>query len=98
MQEFREAVEKLRDNIYVDDLATEEESITEVKKSKPDSISLFREGGVKLSKWHPTKTVLKTKDQCILPNWVSRSNNKEQDLTEQNYHEYFGLTKAIHLS
>ena len=45
MQEFGEAVEKLRDNIYVDDLATEGESITEVKKSKPDSISLFREGG-----------------------------------------------------
>lgn len=41
---FREAVEKLRDNIYVDDLATEEESVTEVKKSKPDSIRLFREG------------------------------------------------------
>ena len=46
-QEFREVVEKVIDDEYVNDLVTGRESINEVKKLKSDSIILFRQGGFK---------------------------------------------------
>ena len=44
-EEFREVVENVRDDTYVDDLVTGGESINEVKKLKSDSITLFQQGG-----------------------------------------------------
>ena len=41
---FREVVEKVRDDMYVDDLVTGGESINEVKELKSDSISLLGQG------------------------------------------------------
>ena len=49
-QEFREVAEKVRDDMYADDLLTGEESINEVKKLISDSIRLFWQGGFKLHK------------------------------------------------
>ena len=63
-QEFWEVVEKVRDNIYVDDLMTRGESINEVKKLKSNSISLFRERMFKLHKWRSNETRLETNDPC----------------------------------
>ena len=50
--------------MYVDDLATREESINEVKKLKSDSISLFRERRFKLHQWRSNETILETNDPC----------------------------------
>ena len=65
-QEFREVVEKAKDNKYVNDLVTGRESINDVKKLNSDSIILFRHGGLsfKLHKWHSNETILETKDPC----------------------------------
>ena len=59
-QEFRDVVEKVRDDMYVDDLVTRGESTNEVKKLKLDSITLFRQGGFKLHKWYSNETILGT--------------------------------------
>lgn len=42
-QEFQDVVKKVKNDMYVDDLVTEEESINQVKSG---SISFFREGGL----------------------------------------------------
>ena len=44
-QDFQEVVEKVRDDLIVDDLVTEGEYIKEFKKSKPDS-SVYSCNGV----------------------------------------------------
>ena len=61
-QEFREVAEKVRDDMYVDDLVTGEESITEFKKLKSDLSIYSSKGGFKLRKWHSNKTILETND------------------------------------
>ena len=58
-QEVWEVVEKVRDNMYLDDMVTGGESINEVTKWKPYSISLFR-----LHKWHSKETLSETKYYC----------------------------------
>ena len=63
-KEFREVFEKVRDDIYVDDLVTGGESINEVKKLKSDSITLFQQGGFKLHEWHSNETILETNNPC----------------------------------
>ena len=45
VQEFREAVEKVRDHMYADELVTVGENMNVVQKLKSDSIILFRQGG-----------------------------------------------------
>ena len=49
---FRELIERVKDDIYEDDLATGGESTNEVDKIKGDSVNLFQRGGFKLHKWH----------------------------------------------
>ena len=49
-QEFREVAEKVRVDMYVDDLLNGGESINEVKKLKSESVTLLRQGGFKLNK------------------------------------------------
>ena len=44
-QKFGEVVEKVRDDMYVDDLVTGGECKNEVKKLKSDSITLFWQKG-----------------------------------------------------
>ena len=41
---YLELIRKIRDDMYVNDLVTGEESLQEVEKIKPDSIELFEKG------------------------------------------------------
>ena len=47
---FRELIERVKDDMYVDDLVTGGESASEVDKIKSDSVNLFHRGGFKLLK------------------------------------------------
>ena len=84
--EFREVVEKVRDDIYVDDLVTGGGNINEVEKSKSDSISLFKQGGFKPHKWHSSEIILETNDLCNTTelNFVKQLLETKQ-LTKQKY-------------
>ena len=57
---FREVTERVKDDMYVDDLVTRGESTSEVDKIKGDSANLFPRGGFKLHKWHSNKQTLET--------------------------------------
>ena len=48
---YLELIRKIRDDMYVDDLVTERESLQEVEKIKSESIELFEKRGFKLHKW-----------------------------------------------
>ena len=50
--------------MHVDDLVTGGESINEFKKLKLNSITLFRQGGFKLRKWHSNEKKLEINDPC----------------------------------
>lgn len=63
-QEVWEVSEKVRDNMYLDDMVTGGESINEVTKWKSDSISLFRQEVFRLHKWHSKETLSETKYYC----------------------------------
>ena len=63
-QEVWEVSEKVRDNMYLDDMVTGGESINEVTKWKSDPISLFRQEGFRLHKWHSKETLSETKYYC----------------------------------
>ena len=63
---FRELIERVKDDMYVDDLVTRGESTSEVDKIKGDSVNLFQRGGFKLHKWHSNKQVLYTNDSVTL--------------------------------
>ena len=54
-QEFREVAEKVRDDMYVDDLVIGEESITEFKKLKSDLSIYSSKGGLSYVSGIPTK-------------------------------------------
>ena len=49
---FRELIERVKDDIYVDHLVAEGEIRSEVDKIKGDSVNLLQRGGFKLHKWH----------------------------------------------
>ena len=59
---FRELIERVKDDMYVDDLVTGGESTSEVDKIKSDSVNLFQRGGFKLHKWHSNEQALETND------------------------------------
>ena len=59
---FREMIERVKDDIYVDDLVTGGESTSEVDKIKGDSVNLFQRGGFKLHKWHSNEQAPETND------------------------------------
>ena len=50
--------------MYLDDMVTGGGSINEVTKWKSDSISLFRQEGFRLHKWHSKETLSETKYYC----------------------------------
>ena len=43
---YLELIRKIRDDVYVDDLATRTESFQEVEKISSDFIALFEKGGL----------------------------------------------------
>ena len=49
---FRELIERVKDDIYVEHLVAEGEIRSEVHKIKGDSVNLLQRGGFKLYKWH----------------------------------------------
>ena len=57
---FRELTERVKDDMYVDDLVTRGESTSEVDKIKGDFVNLFSRGGFKLHKWDSNKQTLET--------------------------------------
>ena len=59
---FCELIERVRDDMYVDDLATGAESASEEDKIKRDSGNLLQGGGFKLHKWHLDEQALETND------------------------------------
>ena len=61
---FGELIERdrVKDDMYVDDLVTGGESINEVDKIKGDSVKLFQRGGFKLHKWHSNEQAFETND------------------------------------
>ena len=54
--------DRVKDDMYVDDLVTGGESINEVDKTKGDSIKLFQRGGFKLHKWHMNEQAFENND------------------------------------
>ena len=59
---FRELIERVKNDMYVDDLVTGRESTSEVDKMKGDSVKLFQGGGFKFHKRHWNERVLETND------------------------------------
>ena len=59
---FRELIERVKNDMYVDNLVTGGESTSEVDKIKGDSVNLFRRGSFKLHKWHSNEQALETND------------------------------------
>ena len=57
---FRELIERVKDDMYVEDLVTGGESTNEVDKIKGDSINLFQRGGFTLHKSHSNEQALET--------------------------------------
>ena len=55
---FRELIERVKDDMYVDNLVTGGESTSEVDEIKGDSVKLFQRGGFKLHKWHSNEQTL----------------------------------------
>ena len=78
---YLELIKKIRVDMYVDDLATEEKSLQEVEEINSDSIELFEKEGFKLHKWHSNEPNLKTND---------RSSQKELNL-QKNISEQKGM-------
>ena len=59
---FRELIERVKDDMYVDDLVTGGESTSGVDKIKGDSVKLFQRGGFNLHKWRSTEQTLENND------------------------------------
>ena len=59
---YRELIEGVKDDMYMDDLLTWGVSTSEVDKIKGDSVNLFQRGGWKLHKWHSNEQALETSD------------------------------------
>ena len=59
---YRELIEGVKDDMYMDDLLTWGVSKSEVDKIKGDSVNLFQRGGWKLHKWHSNEQALETSD------------------------------------
>ena len=59
---FRELIDRVNDDMFVDDLVTRGESTSEVDKIKDNSVNFFRRGSVKLHKWHSNKQALEIND------------------------------------
>ena len=57
---YRGLNERVRDDMYVDNLLTAGESTSDVDKIKSDSVNLFQRGGFKLHKWHSNENALET--------------------------------------
>ena len=82
---FRELIERVKDDMYVDDLVTRGESTSEVDKIKGDSVNLFQRGGFKLHKWNSNEQALDTNDsvkenELNFPKQHLRTNPKETKL------------------
>ena len=59
---FRELIERVKDDMYVDNLVTGGESSSEVDEINGDSVKLLQRGGFKLHKWHSSEQALETND------------------------------------
>ena len=59
---YRELIEGVKDDMYMDDLLTWGVSASEVDKIKGDSVNLFQRGSWKLHKWHSNEQALETSD------------------------------------
>ena len=57
---YRGLIERVKDDMYVDNLVTAGESTSDVDKIKSDSVNLFQRGGFKLHKWHSNEQALET--------------------------------------
>ena len=59
---FRELIERLKDDMYVDDLMTGGESTSKVGKIKGDSVNFFQRRVFNVHKWHSNEQALETND------------------------------------
>ena len=59
---FLELIERVKDDMYVDNSVTAGESTSEVDKIKGYSVQLFQRRGFKLHKWHSNVQALETTD------------------------------------
>ena len=59
---FLALIERIKDDMYVDDMVTGGDNVREVKNIKSESIELFEKGGFKLHKWHSNEPQLETDD------------------------------------
>ena len=72
INKFEELVKQIMEDLYVDDLITGGEKITNVQTLKDTAIQIFKEAGFVLHKWHSNFPELE-------------ENNPEQSSTEQTY-------------
>ena len=56
---YRGLIDRVKDDMYVDNLVTAGESTSDVDKIKSDPVNLLR-GGFKLHKWHSNEQALET--------------------------------------
>ena len=52
---FCELIERVKDDMYVDDLVTGRESTSQVDKINGYTVRLFQRGGFKHQTWHPNE-------------------------------------------
>ena len=57
---YRGLIDRVKDDMYVDNLVTAGESTSDVDKIKSDPVNLFQRGGFKLHKWHSNEQALET--------------------------------------
>ena len=86
--EYQKLIEKIKDDMYVDDLMTGGNNISEVKEIKNQSIDLFAKGGFKLHKWHSNISSLENN---------SSENNNELTYAKQLFNNQQNCTKILGL-
>ena len=59
---FPELIQRMKNDMYVDDVVAGGESTSEVDKIKGDSVQLFQRERFKLHKWHSNQQALETND------------------------------------
>ena len=87
INEFKELIQRLMEDMYVDDLISGGNNVTDVKFLRDTAVQIFREAGFVLHKWHSNYTDLE--DNC------SQQNISEQTYAKQQLGVKTGETKML---
>ena len=82
INEFKELIQQLMEDMYVDDLISVGNNVTDVKFLRDTAVQIFREAGFVLHKWHSNYTELE--DNC-----------SQQNISEQTYAKQQWVSKLV---